>query len=35
MKSYNYYCSTQIEVGMGKARELPEMLTSLKLVHQF
>ncbi|TQR18725.1 iron-containing alcohol dehydrogenase [Psychrobacillus soli] len=28
MKSYNYYCSTHIQMGMGKARQLPEMLQS-------
>jgi alcohol dehydrogenase class IV len=31
MKSYNYFCSTQIEVGTGKAKELPEMLKSLNI----
>ncbi|PSL36305.1 alcohol dehydrogenase [Planomicrobium soli] len=29
MKSYNYFCSTQIEFGIGKAQQLPEMLQSL------
>jgi len=31
MKSYHYYCATQIELGMGKARKLPEMLQSLQI----
>ncbi|SES38381.1 iron-containing alcohol dehydrogenase [Psychrobacillus sp. OK032] len=31
MKSYNYFCSTQIQMGMGKAIQLPEMLQSLEI----
>lgn len=31
MKAYNYFCSTQIEMGMGKAKQLPEMLRSLQI----
>ncbi|MFA1822300.1 iron-containing alcohol dehydrogenase [Virgibacillus oceani] len=31
MKSYNYFCPTQIEMGMGKARKLPSMLQSLQI----
>ncbi|WP_047151750.1 iron-containing alcohol dehydrogenase [Aneurinibacillus tyrosinisolvens] len=31
MKSYSYHCATQIEMGMGKAKQLPEMLESLQV----
>ncbi|WP_274654857.1 iron-containing alcohol dehydrogenase [Paenibacillus humicola] len=31
MLNYSYYCSTRIEMGMGKSRELPELLKSLQL----
>ncbi|MFJ8066321.1 iron-containing alcohol dehydrogenase [Psychrobacillus sp. NPDC096426] len=31
MKSYNYFCSTQIQMGMGKTKQLPEMLQSLEI----
>jgi len=31
MHSYSYYCSTRIEMGMGKARQLPTILQSLGL----
>ncbi|KLV28678.1 iron-containing alcohol dehydrogenase [Priestia megaterium] len=31
MKSYNYFCATQIEMGIGKSRELPKMLKYLNI----
>ncbi|MDI2586933.1 iron-containing alcohol dehydrogenase [Psychrobacillus sp. NEAU-3TGS] len=31
MKTYSYFCSTQIEMGIGKAKQLPEMLQSLEI----
>ena len=31
MRSYNYFCSTQIQMGMGMAKQLPEMLQSLEI----
>lgn len=31
MKSYSYFCSTQIEMGIGKAKQLPEMLRTLEI----
>ncbi|MDF2679217.1 MAG: iron-containing alcohol dehydrogenase [Brevibacillus sp.] len=29
MKAYSYFCSTRIEMGKGKTKELPELLNSL------
>lgn len=31
MKAYSYYCSTRIEMGTGKSKELPELLQTLQL----
>jgi alcohol dehydrogenase class IV len=31
MNTYSYYCSTRIEMGTGKSKELPELLQSLQL----
>lgn len=31
MKSYHYYCATQIELGLGKAEQLPALLASLAI----
>lgn len=31
MKAYSYFCSTRIEMGKGKTKELPELLNSLEV----
>lgn len=31
MKAYSYFCSTRIEMGKGKTKELPELLNSLEI----
>ncbi len=31
MNSFHYFCPTRIEMGMGKAKQLPELLESLQV----